>query len=67
MDAPATRESDERILQWLRARHDGIGPRQLARELRVSWAAINAATYKVRAADIAESGEPPASVRSAYW
>lgn len=61
------RASDDRLIEWLRLRKAGMTCRDIAARYCVPVGSVNGTTHKVYAADMAESGEPPARVRAAYW
>jgi len=53
----ATRESDERVLEWLHLRRKGMSLGEIARRFGVSRPLVNEATQKVRKEDEWKSGE----------
>lgn len=58
------REQDERILQAIRLRCEGVEPRRIAAATGLSTDYARAATNRVKAADEKESGE---EVAAGYW
>lgn len=60
----ATRESDDRLLIWLRMRCRGVSIGKIAAQYGVSRALVHTQTDAVRQADIEQCGE---KVRAAYW
>lgn len=61
------RAGDERLLEWLARRTAGETCRAIGEDFGISAVDVNKATRRVLDADIAESGEPVARVRKAYW
>jgi hypothetical protein len=60
------RDRDEHLLEMLHMRCSGMTSGQIARRLGTSQQNVSEATGNVLAADLTESGEPPARVRLAY-
>lgn len=65
MAAMSSRQNDEQILDWIRMRVDGMSASEAARATGHEPRHVSSATNKIRAADIAESGET--DVALAYW
>jgi len=64
--AQQSRQSDDLvILRLVRMRAGGLTTVQIAKRTGLSDGYVRSATNKVRAADIAESGEPDAA--AGYW
>jgi len=63
----ASRREDERALHMLALRRDGVSTGVLGRLFGMTGSAVRVATNRIRAADLAESGEPAEVVRAAYW
>jgi hypothetical protein len=59
--------SDDDVVWALRQRVLGVSSARIAAAIGCSSAYVRAATNRVRAADMAESGEPADVVASAYW
>lgn len=64
---PPDRDGDARQLRLIRWRCAGHSLTALAGRFGMSKARVAQLTDQVLAADIAESGEPEAVVRDAYW
>lgn len=64
---PATREQDEAALFMVRRRASGVSANQIAKSLGRHAGVVVIATNGVVDADLAESGEDPGAVASAYW
>lgn len=62
-----TREDDDLVLEWLRMRRQGIGPRVIAAEFNVPWSKVNNWTVNIQEADMKQSGEPEGAVKGGYW
>ena len=62
-----TRAEDERLLDALRLRREGVPPREIAYLHMTTRDAILGATRRVLVADLAQSGEPEDVVRAGYW
>lgn len=60
----ASRKSDERLLEWLRLRCEGVSAVSIAKHHGVNYQMVSNATNAVMKADIEVSGD---EVRSAYW
>ena len=60
----ATRESDERLLDWIKERVKGSSCAKITAQYGVSRALVYEQTDCVRQADIEHCGE---KVRAAYW
>lgn len=60
----ATRKTDNLILEWIRLRQAGKSTRAIALMFNVHGGYVRAATNKVRAADIAASGQV---CQGDYW
>lgn len=58
---------DWQVLDWIKRRRAGETPKQIAVSCGVSLEVVRSATNRVRAADLAESGEAPAKVNAGYW
>jgi hypothetical protein len=63
----ASRREDARALFMIATRCDGMSSGVIGRLLGMSDSAVRVITNRVRAADLAESGEPAEVVRAAYW
>lgn len=63
----ATRAEDERLLDALRLRAEGVAPREIADLHKTTRDAVMGATRRVLVADLAQSGEPEDVVRAGYW
>lgn len=59
--------SDRDVLDWVRRRAAGESSAAIAARCGAHDAYVRVATNKVRAADLAESGEDPRQVERAYW
>ena len=59
--------TDDDILEWLEHRRAGRTCLAIARERGLDKRAVLVTTNRVRAADLAESGEAPAKVLEGYW
>lgn len=65
---PITRDRDEELIRWLLYRSkSALSASAIARRLGVAPGQYIRDTSAVLAADLAESGEDPATVRKAYW
>lgn len=62
----ASRREDERALLMLDMRGDGMSSGVIGRLLGMSDSAVRVITNRIRAADLAESGEPREAVMAAY-
>lgn len=62
----ASRREDERALFMLDMRGDGMSSGVIGRLLGMSDSAVRVITNRIRAADLAESGEPREAVMAAY-
>lgn len=62
----ASRREDERALLMLDMRGDGMSAAVIGRLLGMSDSAVRVITNRIRAADLAESGEPREAVMAAY-
>lgn len=62
----ASRREDVRARLMLDMRGDGMSSGVIGRLLGMSDSAVRVITNRVRAADLAESGEPRAAVMAAY-
>ena len=62
-----TREDDDLVLEWLRLRHQGTGPRAIAAMFNVRWHKVNNWTMSIREEDVKHSGEPEGAVKGGYW
>lgn len=62
----ASRREDERARLMLDMRGDGMSSGVIGRLLGMSDSAVRVITNRVRAADLAESGEPREAVLAAY-
>jgi len=62
----ASRREDERALLMLDMRGDGMSSGVIGRLLGMSDSAVRVITNRIRAADLAESGEPREAVLAAY-
>ncbi len=61
------RKRDNELLGWLRDRSSGVLPGQIAKAHGCVSETVTITLKKIMQADIAESGEDPEIVRSAYW
>jgi hypothetical protein len=61
------RARDVEILMWISGRSAGGSIGQVARIFGQPKRCVSVATANVLAADLAESGEPPETVRAGYW
>ncbi|MAC81470.1 MAG: hypothetical protein CML66_25805 [Rhodobacteraceae bacterium] len=61
---PRSRESDERTLEWIALRNEGLSAARIARRYGVNPGSVVHATNAVRDADRAEAGE---SVSGYAW
>lgn len=59
------RQQDEQHLEWLRARTEGHTSGEIAAQHGTLSANVRIVTNRIRAADLAESGDPAAD--AAYW
>ena len=62
----ASRREDGRALLMLALRRDGVSTGVLGRLLGMTGSAVRVITNRIRAADLAESGEPREAVLAAY-
>lgn len=62
-----SRAHDAQVLGFLAARTVGASLPRIAADFGVGVSSVQMATNQVLAADLAESGEPAAVVRGAYW
>lgn len=62
----ASRRDDDRALHMLDMRGDGMSSGVIGRLLGMSDSAVRVITNRIRAADLAESGEPREAVLAAY-
>ena len=62
----ASRREDGRALLMLDMRGDGMSAGIIGRLLGMSDSAVRVITNRIRAADLAESGEPREAVMAAY-
>lgn len=62
----ASRREDDRARLMLDMRGDGMSSGVIGRLLGMSDSAVRVITNRVRAADLAESGEPREAVMAAY-
>lgn len=62
----ASRREDERALLMLDMRGDGMSSGVIGRLLGMLDSAVRVITNRIRAADLAESGEPREAVMAAY-
>lgn len=67
MPRPTSRAEDVTHLAWLVLRSGGHDSVAIAAAFGVHAAYVRAATNRIRAADLAESGERPDLVAGAYW
>lgn len=67
MAAVPDRSGDARQLRLVKWRAAGHSVRTIAERFAVSPARVAQLTDQTLAADLAESGEPEAVVRAAYW
>ncbi len=63
----STRADDALLLEWLARRRRGESAASLADRYGTTPQRISTATVRVRAADLAESGEAESVVREGYW
>lgn len=63
MSAPATRESDERLLSWIKDRARGVGCKRIAAKWGVSKEYVMRATNAVRSIDQTLNSDAEGS----YW
>lgn len=63
----SSRAEDEALLAMVRARASGLDSVQIAATRGRTPEGVRIATNRVRAADLAESGEPAEIVERAYW
>lgn len=61
------RQSDEKILEWVRLRSGGMSCRDIAARWDATEGYVRVATHEAMTDDIALSGEPPGIVRCHYW
>ena len=59
--------SDDDILSWLQQRRAGRSCLAIARAAKADMRVVRMITNRIRAADLAESGEGPVRVLEAYW
>lgn len=64
---PGSRESDEKILAWVRLRAAGASAAKIAKRYGVAGPTVTIGTVAVMKADLAESGETETTVRRSYW
>lgn len=62
----ASRREDARALLMLALRRDGVSTGVLGRLFGMTGSAVRVITNRIRAADLAESGEPREAVMAAY-
>ena len=62
-----TRERDETILRYLRARSKGWSTAEVGKMFGISAANARITTNTIKAADLHESGEPRDQVEAGYW
>lgn len=62
-----TRHYDERLLNWLRLKTNGLSNITIAERFNVDPANVRANTNLVKNCDLAESGEDAAHVLAGYW
>ena len=62
-----TRADDERLLDALRLRTEGVAPREIAVLHKTTRDAVMGATRRVLVADLEQSGAPESTVRAGYW
>lgn len=67
MAGPPNRADDDRVLRLIALRRGGATLDAAAQAVGISRARVAQLTDPVRAADMAESGEPPERVARAYW
>lgn len=60
------RAQDEEVLAWLRMRQLGQNSTRIARAFNQDPAHVRSCMNRVIKADLAESGEPPETVKGAY-
>jgi len=66
----ATRQRDEEILLWLKARARGVSPRKIGKTCGVAADNISTATNRIMRSDIEEAaywGDKPKDIIKAYW
>lgn len=63
----ASRREDVRARLMLDMRGDGVSAGVIGRLFGMTGSAVRVITNCIRAADLAESGEPAEVVRAAYW
>ncbi len=64
----ASRDSDERLLQALKLKRQGLSWPAIAERLGFhNHVSLQGSCLAIKKADIAESGEPKSKVWSAYW
>lgn len=61
------RHYDERLLNWLRLKTNGLSNATIAERHGVSMANVRANTNLVKNCDLAESGEDAHVVMAGYW
>ncbi len=61
------RDEDEAVLSWLAMVRDGLGWEDIAVGAGKTGQTVMTACLAVRAADLAESGEPERAVARGYW
>ena len=62
-----TRERDETILRYLRARSKGWSTAEVGKMFGISAANARITTNTIKSADLHESGEPRDQVEAEYW
>ena len=62
-----TRERDEKILRYLRARSKGWSTAEVGKMFGISAANARITTNTIKSADIHESGEPRDQVAAGCW
>lgn len=62
-----TRADDDRLLSMVAARSKGLSSREVGQVVGLEREAVRTAVNRVRAADLAESGENRGAVMAAYW
>lgn len=62
-----TRDRDNEVLGWIKARIAGLTPTQIAKGAGVEKSKVTMAIGRVLRADLEESGEDQSAVMKAYW
>lgn len=65
-----SREKDDLVIRWLRLRHQGFAPSEIARRFGVASTDVGNSTDRVHRADIEECGfwgDDPGKIAKCYW